>query len=58
MFSLPCVSRRINNGDLTQDGAEALWSKHTGNACDEKQFADFWNAVNKLPDHGLGDADC
>ena len=57
VFSLPCVSRRINNGDLTQKTAGALWSKHAENGCGEQEFADFWNAVNKLPDHGLDDTD-
>ena len=53
-FSLSCVSRRINNGDLTQDEAEALWSewcvRGSVQGCGEQEFADFLGAVNKLLD--------
>ena len=54
---MPCLPRRINNGELTQDAAEELWSKHAENGLGEREFADFWNAVNKFPDHGRDDTD-
>ena len=53
VFSLPCVSRRMKNGDLTQDEAEELWSEHRCvGGCSEQDFADFWDEVNEFPDKG------
>ena len=57
VLSLPFVSRRINSRDLTQNAAGALWRKQAGNGCGEQEFAAYWNAVSKLPDHGPDDTD-
>ena len=53
VLSLPCVSRRISNGDLTQDAAVALWSKQAENSCGEKEFADSGTRRKSCPTTAL-----